>query len=294
MHVGLHALGIGTGSDPSVIHAVARTADGAGFATLWVGEHVIMVDRPDAPYPYADDGRIAVPSDADWLDPLAVLAFAAACTSRIRLATGVLLLPEHHPVVVAKQAASLDVLSRGRFTLGIGIGWSSEEFAALGIPYASRARRTAEYVAALRTLWQDDPSSFAGAFVQFDAVRCFPKPVAGRSIPVVLGGNSDHALDRVVSFGDGWYGFSLTRGQVPERMAALRERCTAAGRDPQTLRIAVAVQGSGPEVLPELEALGIDEAVVVASPPADPVEAADWVLRLATAWRVVPERSARE
>src|ERR1700694_5055316 len=123
--VGLHALGIGPGADPDVIDAVARTAETVGFSTLWSGEHVVMVDQPGSPYPYAPDGRIAVPADADWLDPLATLAFVAAATSRIRVATGVLLLPEHNPVVVAKQAASLDVLSRGRLLLGIGVGWSA-------------------------------------------------------------------------------------------------------------------------------------------------------------------------
>ena len=104
-----------------------------GFATLWAGEHVIMVDRPESRYPYAADGQIAVPAAADWLDPLVGLSFAAAATSRIRIATGVLLLPEHNPVLLAKQAASLDVLCGGRLTLGVGIGWSRKEFASLGI-----------------------------------------------------------------------------------------------------------------------------------------------------------------
>ena len=137
-----------------------------------------MVDRPDSVYPYSDDGRIAVPSDADWLDPLAVLAFLAATTARIRLATGVLLLPEHNPLIVAKQAATLDVLSRGRFVLGVGIGWSAEEFAALGVPFAGRGARTREYVEAMRSLWRNDPSSYSGELVRFERVRCFPKPVA--------------------------------------------------------------------------------------------------------------------
>jgi len=167
MRVGLHALGIGPGADPLVIEAVARAADAAGFSTLWSGEHVVMVDRPDSPYPYAPDGRIAVPSDADWLDPMVALAFAAACTSRIRLATGILLLPQHNPLLVAKQAASLDVVSGGRFVLGVGIGWSSEEFAALGVPFRGRARRNREFVEVLRTLWHDDISSHDGESVHF-------------------------------------------------------------------------------------------------------------------------------
>ena len=185
MRIGLHALGIGTGARPEVIRAVAIAAEAAGFATLWSGEHVVMVDAPASRYPYSPDGQIAVPAAADWLDPLLGLSYTAAVTSRIELATGVLLLPEHNPVLAAKQAATLDVLSGGRLTLGVGIGWSAEEFAALGIEFRRRGPRTAEYVAAMRALWADDVASFSGEFVRFDAVRVNPKPVRARRIPVV-------------------------------------------------------------------------------------------------------------
>jgi hypothetical protein len=124
----LYVLGIGTGADPSVISTCAIEAERHGYATLWSGEHVVMVDDGASRYPYADDGKIAVPAAADWLDPLMSLSYAAAVTSTIKLATGILLLPEHNPIVVAKPAASLDRLSRGRFVLGVGIGWSAEEF----------------------------------------------------------------------------------------------------------------------------------------------------------------------
>ncbi len=131
----MHALGIGTGAERPVIDAVAAAAETCGFATLWSGEHVVMVEDPTSRYPYADDGRIAVPAAADWLDPLIGLSFVAAATTSIGIATGVLLLPEHNPVLIAKQAASLDKLSGGRFTLGVGIGWSgSSELAGLHGP----------------------------------------------------------------------------------------------------------------------------------------------------------------
>src|SRR6476661_9818348 len=182
MRLGLHALGIGTGARRAVIDSVAVAAENSGFATLWAGEHVVMVDRSASRYPYADDGRIAVPAVADWLDPVIGLSFAAAATSTITLATGVLLLPEHNPVLMAKQAATLDTLSGGRFTLGIGIGWSREEFDALGVPFERRAARTAEYVAAMRTLWRDDVASFDGKFVGFNSIRVNPKPLRDRRI----------------------------------------------------------------------------------------------------------------
>ena len=286
MRIGLHALGIGTGADPDVVAAVARSADAAGFSTLWSGEHIVMVDRPDSPYPYAPDGQIAVPSDADWLDPFVTLSFAAAVTSSIRLGTGILLLPEHNPLLVAKQAASLDVLSGGRFVLGIGIGWSSEEFAALGIPFQGRSRRTREYVDVLRTLWSSSTTSYRGDFVRFDQVRSYPKPQSGSSIPVVLGGTSDAALTRVADYGDGWYGFNLAIDEVEERIGVLAQLCRQRNKDIAEYDIAVSTREGTPQDLEELERLGVDQVVVVESPPDGPEAAADWVAELAARWGV--------
>jgi len=263
---------------------VATAAETAGFATLWAGEHVVLVDEPRSRYPYSADGRIAVPADADWLDPLLGLSYVAAVTSRIGLATGVLLLPEHNPVLAAKQAATLDVLSGGRLTLGVGIGWSAEEFAALGVPFARRGRRTAEYVDAMRALWTDDVTSFHGEFVGFDAIRVNPKPVHGRRIPIVLGGNSDAALRRVAAFGDGWYGFNLPAAAVAERLATLAGYCRDRGRELTELSTAVALSDGTLGLLPELAESGLSELVVLGAPPADPARAAAWVADLAARW----------
>lgn len=283
----MHALGIGAGADRAVIDAVAKAADDHGFATLWAGEHVVMVDDSASEYPYSDDGKIAVPAVADWLDPLICLSFVAAATTRIGIATGVLLLPEHNPVHVAKQAASLDRLSNGRFTLGIGIGWSQEEFDALGVPFAHRAKRTAEYVAAMRTLWRDDISSFSGSFVDFDAIRVNPKPVRERRIPIVLGGNSDAALRRVVRWGDGWYGFNLDGvAGVADRVELIGQLCRDAGRDRAELRLAVALTKPQPSDVSEMAELGIDELVIVEAPPHNVDEVSDWAADLAQRWLV--------
>jgi probable F420-dependent oxidoreductase len=282
--VGLHALGIGSGAQRPVIDGVAQAAENTGFATLWCGEHVVMVDRPGSRYPYSDDGLIAVPADADWLDPMIALSFAAAATSTIRIATGVMLLPEHNPVVVAKQAASLDQLSGGRLLLGVGLGWSREEFDALGVPFARRGIRTDEYVAAMRNLWRDDLASFAGEFVSFDAVRIHPKPSAG-AVPILLGGNGDGALRRVASWGDGWYGFNIDdTTAVAERIGALRRRCSEVGRDFADLYCAVALREPSVTDIPKLAHIGVDELVIVDSPPADPQASTDWVSALAECW----------
>ncbi|MFF7356969.1 MULTISPECIES: LLM class F420-dependent oxidoreductase [Streptomyces] len=284
MQVGLHALGIGYGARPEVVRAVAQAAEAHGFARLWAGEHVVLVDSPVSRYPYSEDGRIAVPPDADWLDPLLALSFAAAVTETIGLATGVLLLPEHHPVVVAKQAATLDVLSAGRLTLGVGIGWSADEFAALGVPFAGRGRRTEEYLAAMRTVWQEDVATFEGDFTRFHEVRVNPKPVRDRRIPVVMGGNGDAALRRAATTADGWYGFNLSAARALERVRVLAGHCAERHRRLDELTVAVALTDGTPALLPELARAGVTELVVVGAPPGTPDEAGRWVARLAGRW----------
>ena len=286
MRLGLHALGIGAGARRAVIDAVARAAEAEGFSTLWSGEHIVMVDRSESRYPYSADGQIAVPAAADWLDPLVGLSFVAAATRGIELATGVLLLPEHNPLLLAKQAASLDTLSGGRLTLGVGVGWSREEFAALGIPFERRGERAAEYAAAMRVLWRDDIASFDGEFVAFDSVRVNPKPIRDRQIPIVIGGNSDAALRRVAAWGEGWYGFNLAGvDAVRERIAMLHRLCGEKGRDVRELHLAVALDGGKPEDIPALAELGVSELVLVEPPPEDPRAAAAWVGTLASRWK---------
>jgi probable F420-dependent oxidoreductase len=288
VHLGLHALGIAAGSDRWIIEAVSKAAEHHGFATLWAGEHVVMVDQSASRYPYADDGQIAVPPDAEWLDPWIGLSFAAAATTTIGIATGVLLLPEHNPVIVAKQAASLDKLSGGRLALGIGIGWSREEFEALGVPFKRRAARTAEYVDAMRTIWQDDVASFDGEFVNFTSIRVNPKPVRDRRIPIVLGGNSDAALHRVAAWGDGWYGFNLSdTDEVARCTSLIRGMCRDAGRDPDQLRLAVALREPRARDVRPLAEMGVDELVLVASPPPDPADAPGFIAELAAEWMPV-------
>jgi probable F420-dependent oxidoreductase len=284
MRVGLHALGIGTGADPEVISTTAIEAERHGFATLWSGEHVVMVDDGDSRYPYADDGKIAVPAAADWLDPMITLSYAAAVTSTIKLATGILLLPEHNPVVVAKKAASLDRLSRGRFIMGVGIGWSAEEFQALGVPFERRGPRTASYVAAMRTLWAHDLASFESEFASFSSIRVNPKPVQ-KALPVIVGGNSDSALRRVAAWGDGWYGFNLDGvDAVADRLHALRSMCTDRGRDPRELYLAVALRSPTPADRDRLIELGLSELVMVESPPGDPADVLGWIAELSERW----------
>ncbi|WP_051722110.1 MULTISPECIES: LLM class F420-dependent oxidoreductase [Actinomycetes] len=293
MRLGLHALGIGSGARREIIDAVAVAAEAHGFATLWAGEHVVMVDEPASRFSYTDNGAIAVPAAADWLDPMITLSFAAAATHHITLATGVVLLPEHNPVIMAKQVASLDRLSNGRLVFGIGIGWCREEFQALGVPFAGRAARTADYVEAMRTLWHTDPASYHCDVVDFENIRVNPKPLAG-SVPIILGGNSDAAMTRIAAWGDGWYGFNLDNvATVADRLALLDRLCRDNGRNRTDLTIAVAMRDPDPDQVQALQKLGVDEVVLVESPPSDPAHVAGWVDNLAHRWiPIMPSRTA--
>jgi alkanesulfonate monooxygenase SsuD/methylene tetrahydromethanopterin reductase-like flavin-dependent oxidoreductase (luciferase family) len=170
-------------------------------------------------------------------------------------------------------------------TLGVGIGWSREEFDALGVPFRRRAARTAEYVAAMRTLWREDVASFHGEFVDFDAIRVNPKPLRDRRIPVVLGGNSDAALHRVVAWGDGWYGFNLLDvDDVAGRVAHIRQLCRDMRRDRFDLDLAVALRHPQVADVKQLLEIGVDELVLVGGPPEDPAAARDWIAALADRW----------
>jgi probable F420-dependent oxidoreductase len=285
MRVGLQAIGIGPGARRGVLGETARAADAAGFATLWMGEHVVLFDRQTSRYPYSEGGEFPVSGDVDWLDPLVALGFAAALTRRIRLATGILLVPEHNPLILAKQASSLDRLSDGRFALGVGIGWLAEEFAALGVPFARRAQRTREYVEAMRRVWSTDVASYRGEFVAFDGVRSTPRPSGGR-VPVLLGGEGRPALVRAADYGDGWYGFNLGPDEAAEKIAVLTELLAARGRDRRRFELVVApfTKRAAPADLAAYRALGVDEVVIVATPPDDDAQVAAWVQRLADQW----------
>jgi alkanesulfonate monooxygenase SsuD/methylene tetrahydromethanopterin reductase-like flavin-dependent oxidoreductase (luciferase family) len=159
MKIGILAMASGKMAGGELLKTIAINAERLGVATLWAPEHVVLLDQYESKYPYATDGRFAAPTGAPVLDPFVTLATIGAVTSKIRLATGICLVPEHNPVVLGKVIATLDFLTGGRALLGVGIGWLAEEFQALGIPFERRADRTREYIAAMRQLWGQDPSS---------------------------------------------------------------------------------------------------------------------------------------
>ena len=230
MKIGLIGAGVGPSADPDAIAVMAQTAERCGFYSLWAPEHVVLVDQYASKYPYSSDGRFALPTQLDFLDPFSALTFAAAHSKRIRLGTGICLLPEHNPVVLAKVIAGVDKLSKGRFDFGVGIGWLAEEFAAIGISWERRADRTREYLKAMKLLWTEDHPEFSGEFCRFGKVRMHPKPVQKPHPPIIFGGESNPALKRVGEVGDGWFGFNTSPEEAHVRIARIKQYAQAAGR----------------------------------------------------------------
>lgn len=271
MKIGFFAVGIADTARPEMIAAIATNAERLGFSTVWAPEHVVLLEKFSSRYPYSGDGKIPVPPTTPLLDPFIALTYAAAHTSRIRLATGICIVPERNPLVLAKVAASLDYLSSGRFALGIGIGWLEEEFKAIGVPWARRAHRTREYVEAMRTLWGEENSTYKGEFVNFENARSFPKPAHGGKLPILVGGQTDPALKRAAEYGDGWCGFNLTPEETAQKISRLRELMKAAGRSAEKFEISMSPPASAtPEVLQRYRDVGVDElylSPVLAKPP---------------------------
>ncbi len=258
-------VGIAAGARPDSMATLAQHAERLGYATLWAGEHVVMFDTYQSKYPYSESGEVTLARDGAVLDPIVALSYAAALTRTIRLATGIALIAEHNPVVLAKQIGSLDHLSGGRFALGIGIGWSEEEFSAVGVPFERRAQRTCEYLEAMCCLWRDERASFAGEFVRFDGARMNPKPIARDELPVYFGGESMPALRRVAKYGNGWLGSNLSPAETGENIATLREMFIRNGRDPNQLRVMMmpGVAHFSPDHLGRYRDAGVDEVVIL-------------------------------
>lgn len=239
MKVGLFAPLINPHHTPAFLTALGPAAESRGFHAIWLGEHVLLFDDYASRYPYAEDGRIRIAEDAGLLEPFTALAFLAATTERIRLGTGICLVPQRNPVYTAKEAAAVDYLSGGRLDFGVGVGWLREEFAALGVPFERRGARTREYLEVIRRLWCEPVSEFEGDFYTLPASRQFPKPVQRPHPPIYFGGESEAALKRVADLGQGWYGFDLSPEAAGERIARLRALLAERGRRPEEVQCAV-------------------------------------------------------
>ncbi|MCB2224142.1 MAG: LLM class F420-dependent oxidoreductase [Actinobacteria bacterium] len=240
---------------------LAVALESAGFDSVWTVEHVVVPAGYESAYPYSRSGKMAGGvEDFDLPDPLVWLAYVAAHTERLLLGTGIVVLPQRNPLILAKEAASLDVLSGGRVRLGIGAGWLAEEFAALGVPFEDRGARTDDYVRALRALWAEGPATYRGEFVSFERVHSLPRPVQ-RPIPIVVGGHSRRAARRAGELGDGFFPNHRDPEVVAGLVAHARESAERAGRDPAALEVTVGA-APDPARIEALAALGVDRVVV--------------------------------
>ncbi|HXR35510.1 MAG TPA: TIGR03619 family F420-dependent LLM class oxidoreductase [Candidatus Binataceae bacterium] len=211
--------------------AGARAIEELGFESVWVGDHIALRDDHAAPYPYSPNQRYQLPANYPFPDPFVMLAYAAAATTTLRLATGVYLLPLRNPFTTAKAVATLDALCNGRLIFGVGLGWMSDEFELMGSDFRDRGARTAEYLALLTEVWSKPVANFEGRTVKTSGFSFFPQPVQQPHPPFVLGGNTDPSLRRAVRLGDGWFGIVTSLDEARALLGRLTEFERQAGRD---------------------------------------------------------------
>lgn len=237
MKFGIAFANAGPLGDPELAVGLARLAEELGFESLWTVEHVVVPTGYASEYPYSPDGRMPGGEQVAITDPLIWLAYVAAATTRIRLATGILILPQRNPLVLAKEVATLDRLSGGRVDLGIGVGWLREEFDALGIPFERRGARTDEYIEVMRRLWREPTTAFTGEFTDFGELNSYPKPANPDGVPIHIGGHSTAAAKRAGRIGDGFFPGRDPGGGLAALLDTMRAAAVEAGRDPAAIEI---------------------------------------------------------
>jgi len=266
MKFGMMYANAGPFAYPEMLTHLATTSERVGVESIWTVEHVVIPVGYESTYPYDPSGKIPAPDQLPIPDPFVALAYAAAVTKTLRLATGIVILPQRHPLYVAKEVASLDVLSHGRVILGIGVGWLEEEFDALGIPFDERAARTAETVRAMRSLWKDTAEPFAGKFFRWGKLESHPKPVQKPGVPIVVGGHTELAARRAARYGDGFFPGVTDEDKLVWLLGIMREECKKVGRDPKTIEVTSGRAVPDVAGVRRLEELGVSRFMV--PPPA--------------------------
>ncbi len=266
MHFGLFSTNAYACSYPDVVAGVARAAEAAGLESLWGGEHVVLPDPQAPPSPMAPQDRI--------LDPIIALTYCAAVTTRVRLGTGIIILPQRNPLVLAKELASLDALSNGRLIFGIGVGYLQPEFRALGAPYEQRGAVTDDYLAAMQAIWSQARPAYQGRFVSFADIQAHPQPVQRPHPPIVVGGRTAAAFRRAVQQGHGWYGFGLDVDGTAQALAGLRSAAAQYTRPAHLGPLEISItpgRGTGVDLATaeKFAALGVHRLILMPSPRLD-------------------------
>jgi probable F420-dependent oxidoreductase len=283
-------------ADPKWIGPLAQEAERLGFESLVLPEHVVLAVEYSSLYPYNKSGRVPLPPDCVIPDPLDTLAYVAGVTTTLGLATGLLVLPWHHPLVLAKRAATVDRLSGGRLRLGVGLGWMREEIESGGVDFDSRGERADETIDALRAVWSADPrvgASFEGRHFSFSGVSSFPRPVQAAGVPIEVGGTSPPAIRRAARRGDGWLSLGLRGARLVEALGTLAEQAKRAGRDPDAIEITLSGVSTSATVdrtaLEEAGAIGA-RRIVINLMSADLGDALDELQQMAGRAQLTPRR----
>ena len=237
MKIGLFGINMAQVDAPDTLLPLMKRVEEMGFESVWTGEHVMIPRDYASAYPFNTSGRIGVPPETHFIDPLIALSHVAAHTTTLRLGTGINLLPQSNPLLFAKQVASLDHLSKGRILLGLGVGWLAEEFTAMGVPFAGRGRRFDDYLRAVKKVWSGVEVEHQSDYLNWSGFKSYPLPHAPSGPPIIIGGHSPAALRRTVATGDGWFAFPKSHDELSGLLGQLRDRAAAAGRDPATIEI---------------------------------------------------------
>lgn len=246
------------GFDPA---AGARAIEALGFESVWLGDHMALRDDHVAPYPYSPNQRYQLPANYPFPDPFVFLAYVAAATTRLRLATGVYLLPLRNPFTTAKAVATLDALSNGRFIFGVGLGWMSDEFELMDSNFKNRGARTAEYLALMTEVWSKPIVTFEGRTIKTAGFSFYPQPVQQPHPPFVLGGNTDPSLKRAVRVGDGWFGIASSLDEARDQLERLGKIEREAGRDQKLERSLLPTWNISVDDIRKLAGLGVKRVI---------------------------------
>jgi len=261
MKLGLIPVNIGI-DDPARIIGLSQAAEAAGFESVWTFEHVIVPIDYQSKYPYNESGKMGVAPETPLADPLITLSAIAAATRTLRLGTGVNILSQTNPLLLAKQTATLDFISGGRFMLGVGIGWLEEEFVAMGTPFERRGARFDDYVAAMRKVWSGEVVEHQSEFLNWSGFKSYPLP-RQNPMPVVIGGNKGKIYERIARHGDGWFVPGADPNTLRGQLAELKATCERLGRDFAEIEITCMWPGmGGVDALQALAAAGVHRAVV--------------------------------
>jgi probable F420-dependent oxidoreductase len=273
MKVGLIPVNIGVPSAEAMI-TVAKTAEAVGFESVWTFEHVIVPVDYKSKYPYNATGKMGAAPETNFIDPLIALTAIAANTKKVRLGTGVNILSQTNPLLLAKQAASLDLVSNGRFMLGVGIGWLQEEFVAMGIPFERRGARFDDYVVAMKKVWSGNVVEHDSEFLNWHGFKSYPVPVQKPHVPVIVGGDKGKIYERIAKVGDGWYVPGGDPAVIAKQLAELKAVCKKLSRNYADIEITTMWQPQmGLDVIKRLAEIGVARVTTFAVGEANPLDA---------------------